>query len=680
MKFSVALLCLLPGFFPAQTLLPQHPKFDAWKKAQGEINTLDSQVRNGLFHSWSADSKFVILSAGKAIEVSTGKKVDYKEDATTTGVARRRGPSRGRQYTEYPSPDNKYIAKYIDNNVVLHKGEAKEPITADGSTSLRIKYGSASWVYGEELNQNLAMWWSADSSKLVFYRFDESKTLDYYVTLGQGQIQNKLYPEAYPKAGASNPTVKLFVYDVSTKTTTEVDTTLAGSDPNISEYIYEINFAPDGKTLLFYRTNRQQNVLELCAADLQSEKSKVIFVDEHRAGWVNNSPSLTWLKDGRRFLWLSERNGFANVCLSSLDTNTVTRITQHKFEVQSLSRVDEDKKEVWYTAYSGSSPYAVQLHRMGLDGKNDVCLTDVKLSHSIRIAPDGNSFTDVAESLETVRRIAIKDRNGKTIKSEIETVTASPYAGSKYQTAKRFVCKAADGTTDIFGYYQVPSDFDATRKYPVILRVYGGPESGTTRDRFIGADATCELGFITAWIDGRGTQSRGRDFRQSVYKKLGIVEIDDQAAAMRQFAKLPFVDGSRIGIEGTSYGGYASAMAIVRYPDVFAAACASSSVTTWENYDSIYTERYMDTPQRNPEGYKAGSAMTYAKQLSGKLCLFYGTADDNVHPSNSHQLIQALDKASKPYRLYVGIDQGHAGLRDDRQLEFFMEAFGMLKQ
>jgi dipeptidyl-peptidase 4 len=677
MRRIAVLALLLPLSVSAQNLLPTHPRYAKWLNAQTEIGRIMTEYRINLPMAWSPDSKHIFINREEAIEVTTGKKV--KLSLESAGGGRRGGPGRGRQFTEVAAPDKSFIAKYVNNNLVLVGGATTINVTTDGSATDRTKYGSASWVYGEELNQNDAIWWTADSKKLVFYRFDESKTADYFVTLAQGQIQNKLYPEAYPKAGATNPGVKLFCYDLASKKTVELDTQFAGADPNISEYIYGVSFAADGKTMLFHRTNRQQNVLEFCATNLETGKSRVIVTDEHRAGWVNNTPTKVWLKDGKRFFWLSERNGFANIYLSSLDSSEVKPVTQHSVEVDAILRVDEERKEIWYSAHSAPNPYLVQVHRVGFDGKGDVCLTEKTLSHTVRISPDGTAFSDVAENTETPRTITLRDRSGKLIPSEIDGLSRAPLKGSAFQPAKRFVCKAADGTTDIHGYYNVPSDFDPSRKYPVILRVYGGPESGSERERFVGPNDDCELGLIVAWIDGRGTKGRGRAFSQAVYKKLGVVEIDDQAAAMRQLAKLPFVDGSRIGIEGTSYGGYASAMALLRHPDVFAAAVASSSVTAWENYDTIYTERYMDTPQRNPEGYKAGSAMTYVKDLKGKLCLFYGTADDNVHPSNTHQLIRALDAASKPYRLYVGVDQGHAAVRQDRELEFFLEAFGMFE-
>ncbi len=664
-------------FTPLQSDLPKHPRYAAYVKARQEIPNLDAKSNPASATGFSADSKFVLLSNGKRIEIATGTLSETpKEAAADPGLGRRGqgGPGRGRQFTTAVSPDGKLTARYANSNITLESSDGKIEITKDGSTQARIKNGTASWVYGEELNQNQAMWWSADSKTLVYYRFDESKVLDYFLTTKQNGVQNELYTEAYPKAGTPNPTVQLWAYDVSGKTSRQIDTTFASTDEDIAHYVYNVRFAPDGQTLLFNRTNRKQNVMELCASDLVGRKSRVVIQESIPAGWVDNSPRMMWLRDGKSFLWTTERNGFINFWLGSLDKGLISKVTDLKADCETMVKLDEDKKTLWYTAHDGDNPYLIQLHRVGLDGNGDVRLTDTATSHNPVISADGTMFIDRASKFGLPQFSILRDANGKT-KRGLTKGDLSVYEDSGYRPAERFSVMGSDGVTPVYGYLCKPRDFDASKKYPMLLRVYGGPESGSRQEAFRGADPVCELGFITAWIDAKGTSGRGRDFAQSVYKKLGVVEVDDTAAAVTNLCKAnPWIDWTRVGVEGTSYGGYFSAIALVRHPEVFAAACASSSVTSWLHYDTIYTERYMDTPQNNPEGYKAGSAMEYVKDLTGKLCLFYGTADDNVHPSNTHQLIAALDRANKPYRLYVGVDQGHAGLRQDRELEFFIEA------
>jgi len=671
---------LAPLLYTAlQSDLPKHPRYAAYVKARQEIPTLDSKVNPVSATGFSADSKFVLLSNGKRIEISTRALSETPKETSAgadTGLGRRGqgAPSRGRQFSTAASPDGKYTARYANSNITLETPNGKVEITKDGSAQTRIKYGTASWVYGEELNQNQAMWWSGDSKTLVYYRFDESKVLDYFLTTKQNGVQNELYTEAYPKAGTPNPAVQLWAYDVVKGASKQVDAAFASTDADIAHYVYNVRFAPDGQTLLFNRTNRKQNVMELCAADLTSGKSRVVIQESNPAGWVDNSPRMTWLKDGKRFLWVNERNGFNNFWLGSLEKGLISKVTDLKAEVDAIVKLDEEKQVLWYTAHDGDNPYLIQLHRVGLDGKGDVRLTDPSTSHNPIVSADGSMFIDRASRLGLPPSAILRDANGK-VKIGLTKGDLSIYEDAGYRAAERFSVMGADGVTPVYGYLCKPRDFDPAKKYPMLLRVYGGPESGSSREAYRGADAVCELGFITAWIDAKGTSGRGRDFTQAVYGKLGVVEVDDTAAAVTNFCKAnPWIDGTRVGVEGTSYGGYFSAIALVRHPQVFAAACASSSVTSWLHYDTIYTERYMDTPQNNPDGYKLGSAMEYVKDMTGKLCLFYGTADDNVHPSNTHQMIAALDRANKPYRLYVGVDQGHAGLRQDRQLEFFIEA------
>jgi dipeptidyl-peptidase-4 len=241
--------------------------------------------------------------------------------------------------------------------------------------------------------------------------------------------------------------------------------------------------------------------------------------------------------------------------------------------------------------------------------------------------------------------------------------------------AERFTFMAADGKTKCWGTLNFPSDFDPTKKYPLLVSVYAGPESGGGFENFDLPDAITEFGFLVASIEGRGQSGRGKAFKDAVYGKLGIVEMDDQAAGVKELAKRSYVDADNVGIYGTSYGGYSSVMCLLRHPETFRAASCSSSVTDWLNYDSIYTERYMGLPWdgENKAGYEAGSAMQYAKDLKGKILLYFGSADNNVHPANTYQLTRALDRAGKSYEMAVGTDLGHTGVNFSRMLEFFVD-------
>ena len=241
--------------------------------------------------------------------------------------------------------------------------------------------------------------------------------------------------------------------------------------------------------------------------------------------------------------------------------------------------------------------------------------------------------------------------------------------------AELFTFKAADGKTTLYGLLNFPSNFDPNKKYPVLMSVYGGPASGgnVARETFSPSNPLTEYGFLVVNLDSRAAPGRGKRVLDSIYQKLGVVEMDDMAEGIKSLWSRPYFDKNRVGVYGTSYGGYSSAMLLLRHPQVFRAASASSAVTSWYHYDTIYTERYMWIPQENKEGYEAGNAMNFADKLTGRLMIYYGTADNNVHPNNSMQLIQALQRAGKSFEVQVGPDAGHSGLRPDRMMEFFIE-------
>jgi dipeptidyl-peptidase-4 len=313
-----------------------------------------------------------------------------------------------------------------------------------------------------------------------------------------------------------------------------------------------------------------------------------------------------------------------------------------------------------------------QLHRVRLDGKGDVRLTDPAFHHTISLAPDGRHFVDVAQTHDTPAVTRVLDARGKVV-AEIATSDVSKFEQLGLRRVELFTYKAADSTTLLHGMLHRPSNFDSTRAYPVLVSVYGGPATNGARETFALPHPLTEYGFLVVTLDSRSAAGRGKRFLDAIYQKLGTVEIDDQAAGVKALWSRPYVARDRVGIYGTSYGGYASAMALLRHPGVFQAASAASSVTDWRHYDTIYTERYMWIPQENTAGYDAGSAMSYADKLQGRLMLYYGTADNNVHPNNTMQLIQALQRANKSFDVQVGPDFGHSGLRQERMMEFFIE-------
>ncbi len=682
-KRSTVLLVLAgllgSAFAAAQDRLKTMPGYARYEKMSREIPS--AAKLGALIVTWSPDGRtFEYRKDGKLYryDVAARKAVEARvAPAESTRPGRpAAGPVRGRQWDSAVSPDKKLKAFYRDRNLWLSDAEGRNEVavTTDGSEKTRVKNGTASWVYGEELDQTTAIWWSPDSSKIAFYRFDESRVPDYFLQMDQTKLYSKPDIEAYPKAGEPNPVVEVGIYDVASKKTVRADVRDGKpfDDAVVGHYVYNVQWSPDGSLLLFNRTNRRQNVLELAACNPETGRCRAIVRDERPTGWVENNPETRFLADGKRFIRVSEQNGWRNYYLYDLNGTLLKTLTNHAFEVDGIVRVDEKAARLHYLARSGDNPMKVQLHRVGLDGEKDRRLTDPAFHHTIAMAPNGRYFVDVAQTHDVPPVTRLMDASGRPV-AELAASDLTRFDALGMKKTELFTFKAADGLTDLYGTLSFPSDFDPSRKYPLLVAVYAGPGINGVREAFIIPDPKAEYGFLVASFDTRGAAGRGRKALDTVYMHLGVVEIDDQAAGVKALWERPYIDKARVGIFGTSYGGYASAMCLLRHPEVFRAASASSPVTAWNHYDSIYSERYMWIPQDNKEGYEAGSAMTYAEKLDGRLMIYYGTADNNVHPNNSMQLIQALQKAGKSFEVQVGPDAGHSGLRQDRMMEFFIE-------
>ena len=747
---AVTLVVSAVGPLDAQDRLAGMPGFDQYQKmstlVQGGVI-----VSGAVTPTWTADGRgFTYTSAGKSyrFDLATMKAVEAGEaPAAAPGRGGRGGTpppaggrgrggleqaqtempvapvagcpnptaARGRQIDCHPSPDGKLKAFYRNRNLWIANfdGSGEKQVTTDGSVEKRTKNGSGSWVYGEELNQTTAIWWSPDSRKVGFYRFDESPVKDFFLQMTQTSIQSSMDVEAYPKAGAPNPIAEVFIYDVASGSKTKVDVRdgkpftdipADGSrftNDNVGHYVYNIRWSPDGSELLINRTNRRQNIMELAGCEPASGKCRVIIREEWLTGWVDNSPQMRYLADRKRFIWESERNGFTNYYLYDLSGKLINPITAHdKFEAGPIVKLDETAGVMFYMARDGENFMKMQLHRVGLDGKNDVRLTDPKFNHTVAtcgggggggrggggggaapagpgacgISPDNKYFVDVYQTHDDPPATQVVDATSGKVVAQVATSDLTKFNQLGLKKVEFFTYKAADGQTDLWGSISFPSNFDPAKKYPLLASVYGGPGSGVLQETFPATyNLTPEYGFLSVQVSSRSAPGRGKRMLDQVYQKLGIVEMDDMAAGIRSLWSRPYVDKARVGIYGTSYGGYSAALSILKHPDVWTAASASSSVTSWHHYDSIYTERYMWIPQENEVGYGAGNAMNFAKNLKGRLLIYYGTADNNVHPNNSMQLIRALQQAGKSFEVQVGPDAGHSGVNNQRMMEFFIE-------
>ncbi len=667
----------------AQQWIKEMPGYDRYKEMSPQIR---SSVKPGQVSvTWAEDGKTFTYSFGGSkykfdLKKKKAEKIGEaeKEEPPMMRYRRMMGnrPERGRQFAFADSPDGKSKAVYRNGNVFIKEmnGTSEVAVTSDGSESKRIKYGSATWVYGEELDQTTAMWWSPDSKKLAFYSFDLTRVKDYYLQYKQTEILDSVEIEPYTKVGAVNPVVGLMIYDLESKNTVIVDVRDGKefTDDVVGHYIYGIEWSPKGDELLFHRTNRRQNVMEWAAANPENGKCRVIVHEEWLPSYTTNSPEYKFLTDNKRFVWTSERTGFKNYKLYDLSGKLLATLTNHQFEVAGIVKIDEKADFLYYMARSSDNHMKLQLHRVKLDGTGDVRLTDPAYNHTVEISPDGKFIVDVAQTHDVPPFTQLLDAQGRQVSKLVESdMTKFNELGLKKVEAFTYI--SVDGKTQLHGLLHFPSDFDPNKKYPVLVSNYGGPETNEFRETFVTPNSLTEYGFLIVSVDGRNVGGKGKAVMDQIYGKLGYSEMEDFAEGVKSLFNRPYVDKTRVGIFGTSFGGTTSAMCLLRFPDVFSAAVANSGVMDWRNYDNIYTERYMNLLSENLEGYELTSAMKYAPELKGKLMIYYGTSDNNVHPSNSLQMINALQKAGKSFEVQVGPDRGHTAVSTERMMEFFIQ-------
>lgn len=685
--FSVSILiCLfntLTITSTAQQWIKEMPGYERYKaispQIRGSVKPGQVSVKwadDGKSFTYNFDGKKMLFDLKKKKAVVLGDA--EKEESPMTRYRRMYGnrPERGRQFTFANSPDGKSKAVYRDGNVFIKEtnGSSETTVTTDGSEIKRIKYGSATWVYGEELAQTTAMWWSPDSKKLAFYKFDYTKVRDYFLQYKQTELYDSLEVEPYTKVGAINPEVGLMIYDVDSKKTVTVDVRDGKpfTDQSTGHYIYDIQWSPDGTELLFHRTNRKQNIMEWVAANPETGKCRVVVREEWLPSYTTNSPEFKFLTDNYRFVWTSENTGFKNYKLYDLSGKQLATLTNHPFEVAGMVKIDEKAGTLYYMARSADNHMKLQLHRVKLDGTGDIRLTDPAFNHTVEILPDGKYIVDVAQTHSIPPFTQLLDGQGKLI-AQLAESDMTKFTDLGLKKAEAFTFTSVDDKTQLHGLLHFPSDFDPSKKYPVLVSNYGGPETNEFRETFVTPNSLTEFGFLVVSVDGRNVGGKGKAIMDQIYGKLGYAEMEDFAEGVKSLFNRPYVDKNRVGIFGTSFGGTTSAMCLLRFPDVFSAAVANSGVMDWRNYDNIYTERYMNLLSENLEGYELTSVMKYAPELKGKLMIYYGTSDNNVHPSNSLQLVNALQKAGKSFEVQVGPDRGHTAVSTERMMEFFIQ-------
>lgn len=555
------------------------------------------------------------------------------------------------------SPDGSKVAYVKDYNIFYFdlQTEKEVQITTDGLQN-HILNGFADWVYEEELDMSVSFWWSPDGSKISYLRFDESAVKEFSMTMW-GELYPEEYRYKYPKAGEDNSVVSVKIFDLKTGKNCDVKV-----DENPDCYYPRLYWLPNSNDLIVLKLNRLQNELTFYRYNTTTTQMDVVFVDKNEA-WLDVTHDYYFLPDNNSMILTSERSGFNHIYKVSFD-GQIQQLTQGDYEVKNIASIDLKKGIIYYLS-NETSPLNQDIYSIDFKGKKKKMLTDGTGWNSPEFTTNSHYYLNDYSTSNTPNVYAIYDNTGKKLytlednaafKATIEAFGFVPKEHFTFRTPENI---------ELYGWMIKPANFDANKKYPVLMYVYGGPGSQEVNNSYFrGNDHAwyqmlAQKGYIVVCVDGRGTAGRGDVFKKAIYKQMGKLEAIDQIATANYLKTLPYIDGNRIGIWGWSFGGYLSSLAMFKGEGVFKMAMAVAPVTNWRYYDNIYTERFLQKPQDNPSGYDDNSPCFFAHQLEGNYLLVHGTADDNVHFQNAIDLVTQLNKAEKQYDQFFYPNKNH---------------------
>jgi dipeptidyl-peptidase-4 len=556
------------------------------------------------------------------------------------------------------SPDGRRVGFVRDNDLyVTELATGRETrLTRDGSET--IINGTFDWVYEEELGLQDGWRWSPDGARIAFWRLDQSRVRPFHWTEETDSAYARVVSLRYPKAGSANSVARIGVVEVAGGEPRWVDT---GRDPEV--YLARMEWAASPTELMVQRLNRHQNRLEVMLADARTGAARTVFTDTDSA-WVEVDDDFRFIDGGREFLFSSERDGFNHLYRVSRDGREVRQLTRGRWDVTGFTAVDERAGVVYFSARA-PTPQQTHLFRVRLDGSGLEQVTREPGTHAAAIATGSPFFLNVHSSAGEPPVIRLQNTaDGAVVRTLSDNARVRANVTSLgLRKPEFFTFRTPDGT-ELNGWMIKPAGFDASKKHPVLMFVYGGPGSQTVTDawggtRYLWHQMLAQRGYVVVSVDNRGTGGRGSAFKKATYLNLGLRETEDQAHAARWLATQPWVDPARLGIWGWSYGGFVSSLAMFSPGAPWKAGIAVAPVTDWQLYDTIYTERFMRTPRDNAEGYRRTAPVNLASGLRGRFLLVHGTGDDNVHFQNSTQLVNALVDANKQFNFMMYPNRNH---------------------
>jgi dipeptidyl-peptidase-4 len=591
--------------------------------------------------AWSASGNEMLLSVGG--DLFLWHKDNGKWDQLTSTPVAERDPKL--------SPDGTRVAFRREHD--LHSMEIASRkvtrLTNDGTPTLLN--GELDWVYPEELDLSTAFWWSPDSQRIAYLQFDISHEFQ-YPQLDLLHLRAMSEPERYPQAGTPNADVRVGVVQAAGGNTRWLDL-----GETRGHLIARVHWTPDSSALAIERLNRVQNQLDLLLADAREGAARTVL-HETDPFWVNLSDAFHFLSDGR-FVWSSERDGYRHLYLYSLEGKQLSRLTSGNWEVTQLAGVNEARKTAYFVS-TEASPLERHLYSVQLDGRAKTRLTQEAGTHAISMGATAEYYLDTYSSLTNPPRRTLHTMDGREWSVYREADRRIP---DEYDILPTEIVqvKASDGT-HLYARMIKPAHFQPDQKYPAVVMVYGGPHAQSVRNAWTGAtwdQVLAHRGFVIWQLDNRGAAGRGHVFETPLYRRLGKTELADQLDGVRHLVAQGFVDAGRIGIYGWSYGGYMTLYSLLNAPDTFRAGIAGAPVTKWQNYDTIYTERYLGLPSENADGYRQSSAVEYADRLKAKLLIVHNIEDDNVLFQNTMQMSEALQRAGKLFDMVIYPQKTH---------------------
>jgi len=579
------------------------------------------------------------------------------------------------------NPQGTKVAFVFENNLYIKDLAADKTtqVTMDGKINSIIN-GGMDWVYEEEFALTQGYQWAPDGQRLAFYRFDESAVKEFTLQM----YYNELYPEnvtfKYPKVGETNSTVTVHIYDLNSGKTIKTD-----ANPEADQYIPRIYWTTNPKQLCILRMNRLQNQLDILLTDVETGATKKIFTETSK--WYVDEAILdnvTFLKDGKNFLMTSERDGWRHVYLHDMSGKQIRQLTKGNWEVSTLYGVDEKRGLVYFQS-TEELPMKRQVYTVNLDGKNKKTLAATLGTNSANFSSTYDYYVLTHSNINTPPTYTVYDQAGKQVRVvEDNKALKSKISEFRVTNAEFFKFKTSENV-ELNGWMIKPTGFKENRRYPVLMFVYGGPGSQKVVDAYTSGnywwfEMLAQQGYVVACVDNRGTGGRGEEFKKMTYLQLGKYETVDQIEAAKYLGTLPFVDKQRIGIFGWSYGGYMSSLCLFKGADVFNTAIAVAPVTNWKWYDSIYTERYMQTEKENAAGYQDNSPVNFADRLKGDYLLVHGLGDDNVHFQHTAEMANALIKANKQYDTYFYPNRNHSISGGNTRLHLYTKMTNFLNE